>query len=181
MDSPTSWEVGLGRCQTIRPGLTTHCSGFGAKSCREAGSRPRGSCLSCRSRITAQGACRARRCAECRLPQLSRRRPPIANVAEQLEAERFAREEPEPLIERFVLNTRSGTYHRRVDASVSGAAACGWSFRSNPHAFVPDVRAGPRCKAQLCARCWPTLRAVASATGEVRLLAAPGSAVLPSS
>ena len=138
-------------------------------------------CLSSRSRITAQGACRARRCAECRLPQLSRRRPPIANVAEQLEAERFAREEPEPLIERFVLNTRSGTYHRRVDASVSGAAACGWSFRSNPHAFVPDVRAGPRCKAQLCARCWPTLRAVASATGEVRLLAAPGSAVLPSS
>ena len=100
--------------------------------------------------------------------------PPIASVAEQLEAERFARDEPEPLIERFVLNTRSGTYHRRVDASASSAAACGWSFRSNPHAFVPDVRAGPKCKAQLCARCWPTLRAVASATGEVRLLAGHG-------
>ena len=113
----------------------------------------------------------------CRVPFASAQppaSPPIASVAEQLEAERFAREEPEPLIERFVLNTRSGTYHRRVDASASSAAACGWSFRSNPHAFVPDVRAGPKCKAQLCARCWPTLRAVASATGEVRLLAGHG-------
>ena len=106
--------------------------------------------------------------------------PPITNIAEQLEAERFVREEPEPLVERFVLNIRSGTYHRRVDASVSSAAACGWSFRANPHAFVPDVEAGPKSKAQLCARCWPALRSVASATGVVTLMACPGPAVLPS-
>ena len=36
--------------------------------------------------------------------------------------------EHKPLYERFVLNTRSGTCHRWVDVSVSGAAACGWTL-----------------------------------------------------
>ena len=110
--------------------------------------------------------------------------PPLTEVAEQLEVERNAGGEGEPLIERFVLNTRSGTYHRRVGAGVS-SAACGWSIKANPHALVPDVGAGPKCKAQLCARYWPSLRAVASATGVVTLIgpgpaAASSSSALPS-
>ena len=101
--------------------------------------------------------------------------PPVAEIAEQLEVERRAGAEGEPLVERFVLNTRSGTYHRRVGAGVSSAAACGWSYGANPHAFVPDVTAGPKCRAQLCSRCWPSLRAVAQATGVINLLG-PGPA-----
>ena len=96
--------------------------------------------------------------------------PPLAETAAQLEAERLASVEPEPRPARFVLNTRSGTYHRRVDAG-SFSAACGWSYRTNPHAFVPDVAAGPKSRAQLCSRCWPTLRSVALATGVVTLVA----------
>ena len=102
--------------------------------------------------------------------------PPVAEIAEQLEVERRAGAEGEPLVERFVLNTRSGTYHRRVGSGVSSAAACGWSFATNPHAFVPDVTAGPKCRAQLCSRCWPTLRAEALASGVVTLIG-PGPAV----
>ena len=96
--------------------------------------------------------------------------PPLAETAAQLEAERHASVEPEPRPARFVLNTRSGTYHRRVDAG-SFSAACGWSSRTNPYAFVPDVAAGPQSGAQLCSRCWPTLRSVAQATGVVTLVA----------
>ena len=110
-------------------------------------------------------------------PSTSAGQPPLAETAAQLEVERIASVEPEPQPLRFVLNTRSGTYHRRVDAA-SFSAACGWSFRTNPHAFVPDVAAGPKSKAQLCARCWPTLRSVASATGVVSLVAdVPSSGV----
>ena len=95
--------------------------------------------------------------------------PPLADIAIQLESERHALVEPEPRPARFVLNSRSGTYHRRVDTSVS-SAACGWAYRSIPHAMVPDVDAGPKCGIQLCSRCWPSLRSVAMATGVVNLL-----------
>ena len=95
--------------------------------------------------------------------------PPLAEVAAQLEAERHVQVEPEPCPARLVLNARSGTYHRRVDTSVS-SAACGWSFRTNPHAMVPDIEAGPKSGIQLCSRCWPALRAVALATGAVPLV-----------
>ena len=96
--------------------------------------------------------------------------PPLAETAVQLEAERLAAVEPEPRPARFVLNTRSGAYHRRVGAA-SFSAACGWSFGTNPHAFVPDVAAGPKSRAQLCSRCWPSLRSVALATGADTLVA----------
>ena len=104
--------------------------------------------------------------------------PPLANLAAQLESARHAVVEPDPLPERFVLNTRSGTYHRRVDTSVS-SAACGWAFASVPHAFVPDAEAGPKCGIQLCSRCWPSLRSVALATGGVVTL--PNQSSLPAS
>ena len=94
--------------------------------------------------------------------------PPLAEIAAQLESERHVQVEPEPCPARLVLNTRSGTYHRRVDTNVS-SAACGWSYRTNPHAMVPDIEAGPKYGIQLCARCWPALRAVALATGVVPL------------
>ena len=95
--------------------------------------------------------------------------PPLAEIAAQLESERHMQVEPEPCPARLVLNMRSGTYHRLVDASVS-SAACGWSYRTNPHAMVPDVEAGPKSGIQLCSRCWPSLRAVALATGAVPLV-----------
>ena len=101
-------------------------------------------------------------------PSTAAGQPPLAETAAQLEVERAVREEPEAHPACFVLNTRSGTYHRRADAE-SLSAVCGWSFRNNPHAFVPDVAAGPKCGAQLCARCWPSLRSVASAMGVVSL------------
>ena len=103
-------------------------------------------------------------------PSTAASQPPLAETAAQLEVERLARDEPEARPACFVLNTRSGTYHRRVVAG-SFSAACGWSYRTNPHALVPDVAAGPKCKAQLCARCWPSLRSVAEATGVVLLVA----------
>ena len=95
--------------------------------------------------------------------------PPLADIAAQLESERHMQVEPEPCPARLVLNMRSGTYHRLVDTSVS-SAACGWSYRTNPHAMVPDVAAGPKSGIQLCSRCWPSLRAVALATGAVPLV-----------
>ena len=104
--------------------------------------------------------------------------PPLAEVAAQLESQRYLQVEPEPCPARLVLNTRSGTYHRLVDASVS-SAACGWSYRTNPHAMVPDVEAGPKSGIQLCSRCWPSLRAVALATGVVNLV--PNQSSLSSS
>ena len=103
-------------------------------------------------------------------PSTAASQPPLAEIAAQLEVERLARDEPEARPACFVLNARSGTYHRRVVADSFGAA-CGWSYRTNPHALVPDVAAGPKCKAQLCARCWPSLRSVAEATGVVLLVA----------
>ena len=70
---------------------------------------------------------------------------------------------------RFVLNTRSGTYHRRVAVGVS-SAACGWSFATWPHALVPDAKAGPKSHAQLCSRCWPSLLASAKSSGVLHVL-----------
>ena len=95
--------------------------------------------------------------------------PPLAHTAALLESERSAGPEPEPHPWAFVLNTRSGTYHRRVCTSVS-RAACGWAFGSWPHAFVSDVGAGPSSWPQLCARCWPALRQEANTSGSVVLL-----------
>ena len=96
--------------------------------------------------------------------------PPVADTACLLELERSAGAEPEPHVWRFVLNTRSGTYHRRVSMSVS-RASCGWAFGSWPHAFVSDAEAGPSSWLQLCSRCWPTLRAEAKRSGSLSLLA----------
>ena len=95
--------------------------------------------------------------------------PPLAEVASRLDAERSVRTEPEPLAWRFVLNTRSGTYHRRVAVGVS-SAACGWSFATWPHALVPDAKAGPKSHAQLCSRCWPSLLASAKSSGVLHVL-----------
>ena len=72
--------------------------------------------------------------------------PPIAQTAALLESERSAGPEPEPHPREFVLNTRSGTYHRKVGSSVS-RAACGWAYGSWPHALVSDAEVG--------ASCWP--------------------------
>ena len=95
--------------------------------------------------------------------------PPLAEIAAQVESERSAvSAEPEPFCSHFVLNTGSGTYHRR--ASRVGSAACGWSFSGLEHALVPDVDAGPQCWIQLCSRCWPGLREAAKATGIIRVL-----------
>ena len=100
--------------------------------------------------------------------------PPLAEIASRLDAERSVRTEPEPLAWRFVLNTRSGTYHRRVAVGVSNAA-CGWSFGNWPHALVPDAEAGPMSHAQLCSRCWPSLLASAKSSGVLQVLVAPSS------
>ena len=95
--------------------------------------------------------------------------PPVEHTAGLLELERSAGAEPKPHIGAFVLNTRSGTYHRRAGPSVS-RAACGWAFGSWPHAFVSDAGAGPNSWLQLCSRCWPTLRAEAKASGSLVVL-----------
>ena len=95
--------------------------------------------------------------------------PPIAQTASLLESERSAGAEPEPHPSRFVLNTRSGTYHRRV-CMTSDRAACGWAFGSWPHALVSDADAGPNSWPQLCARCWPALREEAKSSGVLCLV-----------
>ena len=95
--------------------------------------------------------------------------PPLAEIAAQVESERSAvSTEPEPRCSHFVLNTGSGTYHRR--APRDGSASCGWSYSGLEHALVPDVGAGPQCWIQLCSRCWPGLREAAKATGVLRVL-----------
>ena len=98
--------------------------------------------------------------------------PPIAQTALLLESERSAGDEPEPHPRAFVLNTRSGTYHRRVGAT-SDRAACGWAFGVWPHALVSDAEAGPSSWPQLCARCWPALREEAKSSGVVLLSSDP--------
>ena len=94
--------------------------------------------------------------------------PPVAQTALLLESERSAGAEPTPHLEAFVLNTRSGTYHRRVDLT-NCRAACGWAYGIWPHALVSDAKAGPNCWLQLCARCWPALREEAKSSGSVSL------------
>ena len=95
--------------------------------------------------------------------------PSLAHTAALLESERSAGAEPEARPELFVLNTRSGTYHRRVDLT-NCRAACGWAYGTWPHALVSDADAGPSCWPQICSRCWPALREEAKSSGVVSLL-----------
>ena len=95
--------------------------------------------------------------------------PPLAEIAAQVVSERSAvSTEPMPRCSHFVLNTGSGTYHRRAPHDCS--ASCGWSYSGLEHALVPDVDAVPQCWIQLCSRCWPGLREAAKATGVLCVL-----------